>query len=254
VGLDLPADLLLTVMLAAMRAGAFLAIAPPFSNKSIPAPVKALLSVAIALPAVALPDARPPAMETADVVSAMVLQLVVGAALGFLCLLIFTAVQAAGDLVDLFGGFSLSFAFDPLMQQGNAVFGKAFQMIATTLLMVSGGYLLVLHGFLRSYQAVPLDGGLDLATLSRVLTGGLGQMMLSALQIAAPLLAILFLADVALGLLTRIAPALNAFSLGFPLKIMLTLVLVGTTISALPQVVQRLTETVGATLVRVVAG
>ncbi|GAB3598185.1 flagellar biosynthetic protein FliR [Angustibacter peucedani] len=253
-GLDLPAELMLTVLLGAMRAGAFLAIAPPFNNKSIPVPVKAMLSVAIALPVVAMKGSRPPAMETADVVSGMVLQLVVGASLGFLCLLIFTAVQAAGDLVDLFGGFSLSFAFDPLMQQGNAVFGKAFQMIATTLLMVSGGYLLVLHGFLRSYQAVPLDGGLDLATLSKVMTTGLGQMMLSALQIAAPLLAILFLADVALGLLTRVAPALNAFSLGFPFKILLTLTLVGTTIAALPQVTQRLAETVGATLVRVVGG
>ena len=253
-GLDLPAELMLTLLLGAMRAGAFLAIAPPFAGRAIPVPAKALLSVAIALPVVALPGARPPALATADVVSAMVLQLVVGAGLGFLCLLVFTAVQAAGDLVDVFGGFSLSFAFDPLSQQGNAVFGKAFQLIATTLLMASGAYLVVLQGFLRSYRAVPLDGGLDLPTLSRVLTAGLGQMMLSALQIAAPLLAVLFLADVALGLLTRIAPALNAFSLGFPFKILLTLVLVGTTIAALPQVVQRLAETVGSTLVRVVGG
>ncbi len=253
-GLDLPADLLVTVMLAAMRAGAFLAIAPPFSNRSIPSPVKGLLSVAIALPVVALPGVQAPTLETAALVSAMVLQLIVGAALGFLCLLIFSAVQAAGDLIDMFGGLSLSFQFDPLMQQGNAVFGKFFQLVATTLLMVSGGYLIVLHGFLRSYAAIPLDSGLDLSTLSRVATGGLGQLLLSALQIAAPLLAILFLADVALGLLTRVAPALNAFALGFPFKIMLTLTLVGTIVSALPQVTQRLAETVGATLVRVVTG
>ena len=252
--LDLPAEMLVTVLLAAMRAGAWLAIAPPFSSRAIPRPVKALLSVAIALPVVAGSRASAPSLETSAVVSAMVLQLVVGAALGFLCLLVFTAVQAAGDLLDVFGGFSLSFAFDPLMQQGNAVFGKLFQLLATTLLMASGAYLIVLHGFLRSYDAVPLDAGLDLHTLSRVLTTGLGQLMLSALQIAAPLLAILFLADVALGLLTRVAPALNAFSLGFPFKILLTLVLVGTTIAALPEVVSNLADTVGGTLVKRVAG
>lgn len=252
--LDLPAELLLTVLLAAMRAGAWLAIAPPFSSRAIPRTVKGLLSVAIALPVVAGSKAAVPSLETASVVSAMVLQLVVGAALGFLCLLVFTAVQAAGDLLDVFGGFSLAFAFDPLSQQGNAVFGRLFQMLATTLLMASGAYLIVLHGFLRSYEAVPLDAGLDLATLSRVLTSGLGQLMLAALQIAAPLLAILFLADVALGLLTRVAPALNAFALGFPFKILLTLVLVGTTIAALPEVVSRLADTVGASLVRLVGG
>jgi flagellar biosynthesis protein FliR len=254
VQLDLPAELLLTVLLASMRAGAWLAIAPPFSSRAIPRTVKGLLSVAIALPVVAGKGLQAPAMDTASVVSAMVLQLVVGAALGFLCLLVFTAVQAAGDMIDVFGGFSLSFAFDPLSQQGNAVFGKAFQLIASTLLMASGAYLIVLHGFLRSYEAVPLDGGLDLATLSRVLTGGLGQMMLAALQIAAPLLAILFIADVALGLLTRVAPALNAFALGFPFKILLTLLLVGTTVAALPQVIEHLAEVTGATLTRLVSG
>src|SRR6478736_3913240 len=145
--IDLPAETLLTVMLAAMRAGAWLAIAPPFSSRSIPRTIKALLSVVIALPVVASGDLKVPATDTASVISAMVMQLVTGAALGFLCLLIFSAVQAAGDLIDIFGGFSLSFAFDPMMQQGNAVFGKFFNLVATTLLLASGAYLVVLQGF-----------------------------------------------------------------------------------------------------------
>lgn len=249
--LDLPAETLLTILLAAMRAGAWLAIAPPFSSKALPRQVKALLSVAISLPMVANSDVKLATTDTAGIISAMVLQLAVGAALGFLCLLVFTAVQAAGDLLDVFGGFSLSFAIDPLSQQGNAVFGKSFQLLATTLLMASGAYLIVLHGFLRSFDAVPLDGALDLDTLAKVLSGGLGQLMLAALQIVAPLLAVLFLADVALGLLTRVAPALNAFSLGFPFKILLTLLLVGATIASLPRVVQSLANTIGALTVQV---
>jgi flagellar biosynthetic protein FliR len=252
VPVDLPADLLLTMMLAAMRSAAWLAIAPPFSSKAIPRTIKAMLSVLLALPVVARGDLELPSLDTASVISAMVLQLMTGAALGFLCLLVFSAVQAAGDLLDVFGGFSVSFAFDPLSQQGNAVFGKAFQMFSSTLLMASGAYLVVLHGFLRSYDAVPLDGGLDLRTLSDVLTTGLGQMMLSALQIAAPLLAVLFLADVALGLLTKIAPALNAFALGFPLKIMITLVLVGTVLVSLPGVVHNLAGTTGSSIMKLI--
>ncbi len=250
--MEVPATLILTVLLGAARAGAFLVIAPPFASRAIPRQVKALLSVAIALPVVPATQGRVPVADTAAVVSALVLQIITGAALGFVCLLIFTAVSAAGDLLDVFGGFSLTFAQDPLMQTGNAVWGKAFQLIAVTLLFTSGGYLVVLQGFLRSFDAVPLDGGLDLTTLASVLTGGLGQLLLSALQICAPLLAVLFLADVGLGLLTRVAPALNAFSLAFPFKILLTMVMVGTTIAGLPTVVENLTDTIGTTLVRLV--
>ena len=70
---------------------------------------------------------------------------------------------------------------------------------------------------------------------------GLGSLMLAALQIAGPLIAVLFLADVGLGLLTRVAPALNAFALGFPLKILLTLSLGSIAFLTLPHFVGTLT-------------
>ena len=79
-----------------------------------------------------------------------------------------------------------------------------------------------------------------MARLERLLTGGLSEMFLSALQIAGPLIAVLFIADIGLGLLNRVAPSLNAFSLGFPLKILLTLTLSGVAIVVLPQSVRGL--------------
>jgi len=252
VALELAADTVVTTLLASVRAGAWLTIAPPFSSKAIPAPVKGLLSVAIALPVVARSGQPVPSLDVAPLVSAIAMQVVVGAGLGFLCYLVLVAVQTAGDLLDVFGGFSLAFAFDPLMQTGNAVLGRFYQMTALALLLASGGYLIVLQGFLRSYQAIPLDGGLDLGTLANVLQHGVGQMVLAALQIAATLLAVLFLADVALGLLTRVAPALNAFALGFPFKILLTLLLISAGLLALPGVVGELARQAGASVLTVV--
>jgi flagellar biosynthetic protein FliR len=67
-------------------------------------------------------------------------------------------------------------------------------------------------------------------------------MFLAGLQIAGPLIAILFLTDVAFGLLNRVAPALNAFQLGFPLKILITLLSGGVVFLALPRVVGALTD------------
>ena len=250
--LDLPASLVLALLLTSTRAAAFLLIAPPFSSRAVPGTVKALLAVAISLPVLPTVGGGVPPLETAAIVSAVVVQAFIGVALGFLCYLIFLAVQSAGDLLDIFGGFSMAFAFDPLAQSGNAVLGRLYQWTALTLLLASGGYTIVLQGFLRSYRAIGLDAGLDLGTLSSVVTGGVGQMLLAALQIAAPLLAVLFLADVALGLLTRAAPALNAFSLGPPFKILLTLMTASICYLTLPHVVDGLAQRMGATLVQVV--
>jgi flagellar biosynthetic protein FliR len=75
---------------------------------------------------------------------------------------------------------------------------------------------------------------------------GVTQMFLASVQIAGPLLVVLFLADAGLGLLTRVAPALNAFALGFPLKIFLTVTLAAVVFVAMPSVVSSLTgEAVG---------
>ena len=133
-------------------------------------------------------------------------QVVVGAALGFLTALFFAAVQAAGSIIDLFGGFSVAFAFDPFAMTGTSVFGRFYNIMATALLFATDGYGMILRGFTNSYQALPLDGMFSWETLANLLTDGIGQMFVAALQIAGPLVAVLFCTDVALGLLTRVAP------------------------------------------------
>lgn len=233
---------LVALLLASVRAAAWLVTSPPFSSRTIPGVVKALLSVGIALPVTPGLAARVPALTAPALLLSAGEQVLVGTALGFVTALLFAAVQSAGDLVDLFGGFSIAFAFDPLALTGNSVFGRFYNLLATTLLFATDGHQLVLRGFARSYQTLPLDGTLSLSTLDKLLASGLGQLFLSAVQIAAPLIAVLFCADLGLGLLSRAAPALNAFSLGFPAKILLTLSLAGLGILVLPQVVSRLVE------------
>jgi flagellar biosynthetic protein FliR len=195
-----------------------------------------------------------PQMEILPMLSAIVQQVAIGAALGFLTALVFSAIQAAGDLIDLFGGFTLASAFDPFMQTQNSVFGKLYGMLATTLLFSSGGHLLVMRGFLVTYDAVPLNQSLSLSQLDKLFTEGVAQLFVAALQIAGPLIAVLFLADVGLGLLTKVAPQLNAFSLGFPLKILLTLLLAGSALPLLPAAVDGLTEHAVRDMLRLVGG
>jgi flagellar biosynthetic protein FliR len=178
-------------------------------------------------------------------------ELAVGATLGFLVFVVFAAIQSAGSLVDLFGGFQLAQAFDPQSMINGAQFTRMFQLTALALLFASGGYQLIIGGLIRTFDAVPLAAGLSMADPAKQMVDGLTQMFLAALQIAGPLIVVLFLADVGLGLLTRVAPALNAFSLGFPLKIMLTVVLAAIVFVALPGVVSGLTDTAVKTMLGV---
>jgi flagellar biosynthesis protein FliR len=149
-------------------------------------------------------------------------------------------VQSAGGLIDLFGGFQIASGYDPQMNINGAQFTRLLQMVALALLFASDGYQLVLGGLIRSFDAIPLGGRIDMTHLAATITTGFSQMFLSAVQIAGPLIVVLVLADVGLGLLTRVAPALNAFSLGFPLKILATLVVGAIAFVALPQIVSGL--------------
>jgi flagellar biosynthesis protein FliR len=254
--MNIPVDMgwLEAALLAVVRATAFIVIAPPFSYNAIPLRIKGMLALGLALAMTARVGAGHQVSDTGAFVVSVFSELVTGALLGFLVYLVFAAVQSAGSLIDLFGGFSMAQAFDPQAMVNGAQFTRLFQMTALALLFASDGYQLVIGGLARSFDAVPLGGGLDLSRPVHVLTGAVSEMFLAAVQIAGPLLVILFLADAGLGLLTRVAPALNAFALGFPLKIMLTLSLGGLVVMGLGTVVGHLVVTAIGHLLEVIGG
>lgn len=234
-------DRLEATMLAGVRLVAFFVIAPPFSYRAFPGTVKVILGIGLAIGVAPKVAEGYHSLDTGPFLLALVTQLVVGLALGFLVFLVFAAVQSAGALIDLFGGFTLAQAFDPQSQVNGAQFTRLFQMASLALLFASGGYQLIVGGLVRSFDAVPLTGTFELDGMASLLVTALSQMFLATLQIAGPLVVVLFLADVGLGLLTRVAPALNAFQMGFPIKIGLTVVFAGALFMALPSVVSSLT-------------
>ena len=178
--------------------------------------------------------------STSGFFTALVLEVLTGAALGFLVYLVFAAVQTAGALIDLQSGFTMAQAFDPGQNVVGAQYTKLFNMTAIALMFTSDAYQLIIAGLARSFTALPVGGGLTLD--AELLVTGVSQMFLAAIQIAGPLVVVLFLADVGLGLLTRVAPQLNAFALGFPLKILITLTMGTFLYLGLPGVVSSLAD------------
>ena len=236
---QLPVDLVLGFVLAVVRTAAWLTVAPPFNTRMIPAPAKVGLAIALAVPVAPRVAESAPPPEVAPLVMATLLQIAVGLSLGFVVQIVFAAVQAAGELVDLFAGFTIAATYDPFSGASQAVFGRFYQLLATALLFATGGHLMLVHGLLDSFAVVPA-GVPDLTATSGEMLDALGLFFVSALQIAAPLLGALFLTEVALGLLSKAAPQMNVFTLGFPIKILLTLLLAGLALPLLPDAVDGL--------------
>lgn len=242
--MNIPIDLnwLEAVLLASVRMAGFIVSAPPFSYRAFPARVKAILALALGL--AVSPKVVPGyvQLDSGAFLRAIIAELLLGLLLGFFVFITFAAVQAAGDILDVFGGFQLAQAFDPQSMHNGAQFSRLFYMAALALLLSSDAYQLLLGGLFRSYDAIGLGVGIDLAMPAMQMVESVSHMFMAALQIAGPLVVVLFLADVGLGLLTRVAPALNAFALGFPLKILLAVTLGGLVLSTLPAVVAALTK------------
>ncbi len=237
--LEADAGLLIGFLLALVRATAWLVIVPPFATRAIPPMVKIGLSAAIALPVADDLAPTTPIIELGALLAAIVLQVAIGIALGFIVYLLFAAVQAAGELIDLFGGFTVAPAFDPLSNAQSSTFGRFYQLLAVTLLFVINGHILLVRGFMTSFEAINATSP-RLENLSGNLASAVALFFLAAIEIAAPLLAALFLAEVALGLLSRAAPQMNVFLIGFPFKILLTLLLGGLALPLLPGSVESL--------------
>ena len=239
--LSLAGEPLIAYLLASVRIVAWLALVPPFSSRAVPAMAKVVLSLGLAFAVTPAISGDIP-VGFAELAVNVVTQVLVGAGMGFVTYLLFQAIATAGSLVDMFGGFALAQGFDPLGLTMNTIFGKFHQMLATMLLFASGGHLLVIGGLLKTFQFLPVGRGPDLHGPTDMLVTAFGMFFTTAVQIALPMIAVLFIADLGLALLTKVAPQLNAINVMFPAKIGLTLLLVGLSFPVLPEAMSRLVD------------
>ena len=233
---------ILAYVLASVRLVAWLVVVPPFSSRAVPAVAKVLLALGLAFAVAPELAGRPVPADVPTLLATATQEALIGATMGFVTFLVFAAIQAAGDLIDVFGGFSLAAAFDPLSQNVNSVNGKLFSMLGTMLLFATNAHLLVIGGLLRTFGTMPVGTAWQPSSVTDVVTTAFSMFFTSAVQIALPLVGVLFLADLGLALLTRVAPQLNAINIMFPAKIGLTLLLVGLSFAVLPDALTRLLE------------
>jgi flagellar biosynthesis protein FliR len=234
-------ETLIGFCLALVRTTAFVLICPPFNIPAIPVRVRTGIAVAISLAITGRVAPGTVALDTPAFVGALLSQALAGVALGVFVMILFSAIQSAGELIDLQVGFSLGGVIDPMSGNMAAPIGRLHQMLGVAILFAVNGHLLVVRGFIRSIDAVPL-GGVDLERMAAELTKLPTILLTASLEIALPILAALFCIEVALGLLGKAAPQMNILVLGFAVKTMVAFALLATTMVLLPDSAQSLIE------------
>jgi flagellar biosynthetic protein FliR len=228
-------------VLALVRASAWVTICPPFSNKGIPAMAKIGIALGIAFDAAGRLQHDPMPTSDAAVLTQLVVQVLVGLLLGVVVSLFVSAVAAAGNLADLFSGLNLPPSSDPRSQQQAPLFGQFYNLITTALLFTTGAVLVIVDGFIHSFSAIGTTfPPTTMSSVTNVLTNDVTTFFAAAVEIAAPVIAVLFAAQVLLALLAKAAPQINVFVFGFPLQILLALAAIGLALVALPSAVTNL--------------
>jgi flagellar biosynthesis protein FliR len=224
-----------------IRILALLGAAPVLGHRSIPARVKVALALLVALivgPTLATP--APAALTAAQPLSLLLQQLLVGLALGFSVTLIFAAVQLAGDLIGLQMGLSFASFVDPQSAAQEPIVGAVLNIICSLIFLAMDGHLLMVAAVVKSFSIVPIGPNIAGALDWRELLAWGTQIFTLGLQLALPALAALFLTNVALGVLTRSAPQLNLFAVGFPVTLLVGLVTLWLTIGHLGPFLERM--------------
>ena len=196
-------------------------IAPPFNGSVVPVRVRLALAGSVAL-VMADQQTIDIEFETLALLGAVTYQVVVGVVFGFIVNLLLSVATIAGSMVDNLAGFAAATIFDPFSQSASSPAARLNQTIALVILVLTEGHLLIVKGILRSFAAAPVSG-LRLSDMEAVLTEGVDQLLLAAIEIALPVMSALLLAEVVLALAARAAPRLNVMVVGFAVKSMIFL-------------------------------
>ncbi len=207
---------------------ALVASAPVTGNPSFPARVKIGLSLMLTLLVVPLLP-PPPGFSPASADGLLILaqQVMIGLAMGLAMRVVFHAAEMAGELIGLQMGLGFATLYDASVPGFIPILGQYLGVVIGLALLAIDGHLLMLSAVVESFRVLPLAPLSAPAGLRALVEWG-GSIFSYGLALSLPLLAALLIANVALGILTRAAPALNIFAVGFPLTIligMLSLVL-----------------------------
>jgi len=214
------------------RFGALFMAVPIFSHKSIPAPLKASMAFFFSIvfyssmPALNIPITVP------SIVLAILSELLFGLAIGVILQIAFNAITFAGGQISFMMGFSMASAIDPQSGVSMPIISQFLSLMALMILFTIDMDHWVLLFIDSSLKHIPLGGFLMSEDLFNYIIKASSNMFMVGFMIAFPIIALSWLADIIFGMLMKTMPQFNLLVIGFPIKIMVSFVVLIATLSA----------------------
>lgn len=202
------------------RIGALIASAPILGNATNPRMVK--IGLAVALTLVVAPLLGPiPAVDPGSAAGLLILaqQIVIGVAMGLTIRIIFVAVEMAGNLIGLQMGLGFATFFDPVNASQVPVVAQFVGLLFTLVFLALNGHLLMIEVLAESFQLFPISSEPTSALGWKAVAEWGGEIFRAGLLLALPMIAALLIANLSIGIMTRAAPQLNIFAVGFPITL-----------------------------------
>ena len=198
----------------------FMRLAPIFNRKEIPTLIKLSLAFLFTVMFVMLihPKSIP---ADGDLLLAIMLNIAVGAMIGYMAQLILAAVDAGGDMINMQMGLSSAMVLDPTTSSQVSILGKFFGLIGIIIFLKIGGVYWLIQAFMRSFEIFPIYSStvpLDRIVNMDYLISMTSNVLYMGLQIASPVLLATLGQDIILGVISKTAPQVNVFQLSFLFK------------------------------------
>lgn len=216
------------------RIGACFMVAPIFGARFVPIRLRLVLALAVTVIAAPLLPSLPevPVFSIAGIVITLQ-QVLIGIALGFMLQLIFDAIGLGGQLIANSMGLSFAFNVDPMRGASTPALGQFYLLLTTMTFVALDGHLALIEVLVRGFETLPPgETGIGASGLWTVMSFT-SRMFAGALSVALPGMTALLVVNLAFGVMSRAAPTLNLFGVGFPIMLVFGL---GILVAGLPMV------------------
>jgi flagellar biosynthetic protein FliR len=223
-----------------VRIGAFVMVMPVIGGSFVPAPVRLMLALMLTFViAPAMPPTTPvQALSLAGLLTVLQ-ELLIGIAMGFAVQLIFDAIALGGQVIAMSMGLGFAVFIDRTRGVNIPVLGQFFLMLGMLIFLSLDGHLALIRMLADSFQLLPIDGpGLTQAAIGELLTWS-AQVFIVAMKIALPAVTALLIVNLSFGVMSRAAPTLNLFAVGFPVAMLLGFVVIFLSMGSLTENVSR---------------
>lgn len=212
-------------LLVMVRTSGIFIFSPFFSAQNIPNIMKIGLSFSISL-LITLTLPVSPDFSNEILVLLIVKELMVGIIIGFISYAFFSAFYVMGQIIDMKIGFGMANVIDPQNRIQVPLMGNFYYILSFLLLMSFNGHHLIISALVDSYKFLPIGGFKYTGDTMNLLVNSLSRAFEIGFKLSTPVVAIIFLTDVVLGIISKTIPQMNVFVVGMPLKVLIGLLII----------------------------